>query len=517
MWSRIARSSVKDGAIKKQLRLISNRKLSNATGLTTTTLGNNLEMTTLKNRLRVVSDSSPGHFSALGAFVDAGSRYEDPQRPGLSHVMSRLAFKSTEKFSGEAMMDRLATLGGNYRPEALRESMIYQAGVFNKDVEQMLECIAQTIRYPKLTDEEVEWVLQSTAYEAESLQYNTDSLLLEKLHEVAYQDNTVGIPLSCPLERVNEIQKDEIVNFHNKFYQPQNIIIAMVGVPHEIALKYTLDNFGDWEVDPSKQFKPEVGKVNYTGGEIFIPHQKPLYSNQPELYHMQIAFETSGIHDDLYPVSVLAKLLGGGASFSSGGPGKGMFSRLNTQVLNRHHFVNSCISISHPYMGTGLLGVSISLVPQAAHVSSQIIAHELAKLLESDPAKGGLKENELSRAKNQLCSNLLTTKESKVATLDDLGRQVQYQGKVTSIDEMVDRVNAVSLTDLRNIAEQIFTGNVVTKGASSGIPSVVMQGDREAFGDVEFVLRHYGLGKYPGPPILEPRSFAVKESKGWFS
>ena len=73
---------------------------------------------------------------------------------------------------------------------------------------------------------------------------------------------------------------------------------------------------------------------------------------------------------------------------------------------------------------------------------------------------------------------------------------------------MIDKIEKITVEDLRKVAEKILTGNVVTKGVSSGKPSVVMQGDRAAFGDVEFVLRHFGLGKFDGPPLTEPRDFS---------
>ena len=51
------------------------------------------QVTTLPNKLRVVTESTPGHFHAVGVYVDAGSRYETPQNSGISHLMDRLAFK----------------------------------------------------------------------------------------------------------------------------------------------------------------------------------------------------------------------------------------------------------------------------------------------------------------------------------------------------------------------------------------------------------------------------------------
>ena len=121
----------------------------------------NIEMTTLQNGLRIVTDSTPGHFSALGAYVDAGSRFENPEKPGLSHIFDRLAWKSTDQYTGIEMMENLSKLGGNYMCSAQRESMIYQASVFNKDVDKMFDCIAQTIRAPRITDQELVETLQT--------------------------------------------------------------------------------------------------------------------------------------------------------------------------------------------------------------------------------------------------------------------------------------------------------------------------------------------------------------------
>lgn len=473
-----------------------------------TTFSNpNIEMTTLQNGLRIVTDSTPGHFSALGAYVDAGSRFENPDKPGLSHIFDRLAWKSTDQFTGIEMMENLSKLGGNYMCSAQRESMIYQASVFNKDVDKMFDCISQTIRSPKITDQEIIETLQTADYEVNEISLKHDMFLPEVLHCSAYSNNTLGLPLFCPPERIPNITRDEILNYHKTFYQPQNVVVAMVGVPHDHALKLAQSHFGDWKSQSLE--RPSLGTVNYTGGEIALPYQPPLAGNLPELYHMQIGFETTGLlNDDLYALATLQKLLGGGSSFSAGGPGKGMFSRLYTRVLNQYAFVENCTSFNHAYINSGLFGISISCSPNAAHVMSQIICFELSKLLEKDTSEGGLTDREVKRAKNQLISSLLMNVESKLAALEDLGRQIQCQGKLTTIDEMIAKIEKITVNDLQRVAEKVLTGNVITKGISSGKPSVVMQGDRAAFGDVEFVLRHFGLGKFEGPPLTKPRDFS---------
>ena len=87
---------------------------------------------------------------------------------------------------------------------------------------------------------------------------------------------------------------------------------------------------------------PSTQEINrpshYTGGFLSLPTQPPsLNPNQPAFTHIHLAFEGLPIaSDDIYALATLNTLLGGGGSFSAGGPGKGMYSRLYTNVLNQH-------------------------------------------------------------------------------------------------------------------------------------------------------------------------------------
>jgi hypothetical protein len=66
-------------------------------------------------------------------------------------------------------------------------------------------------------------------------------------------------------------------------------------------------------------------------------------SGLPELAHVVIGLEGFSHQDpDFIPVCVLNMMMGGGGSFSAGGPGKGMYTRLYTNVLNRYTFRCDC-------------------------------------------------------------------------------------------------------------------------------------------------------------------------------
>lgn len=63
----------------------------------TTTTSPHIQITSLPNKIRVATDNTPGHFSSVGLYVDAGARHETPHTSGVSHFLDRMAFKVTAK------------------------------------------------------------------------------------------------------------------------------------------------------------------------------------------------------------------------------------------------------------------------------------------------------------------------------------------------------------------------------------------------------------------------------------
>lgn len=455
-------------------------------------------LASLPNGLRIVSSDVKGHFSALGLYVNAGSRYESsrPELIGLTHMLDKLAFKSTANMDGRQVAERLELLGGNYQCSSSRESIMYQASVFNRDVPEMLSLMADTVRNPTFATEEIEEQKMTTKFEIDGINMKPDLALPELLHTTAYNQKTLGSPLLCPLERIPLINKDHLIKYRKLFYTPKNIVLAFVGVDHGKARDLAEKYFGDWQTTEDSPMIAEPAQ--YVGGEICIP-SVPVFGTLPELVHMQIGFEGLPIdHPDIYALATLQTLLGGGGSFSAGGPGKGMYSRLYTHVLNQYFFVENCVAFNHSYSDSGIFGISLSCVPQAAPYMAEVIAQQLSNLFANEDLK--LTDEEVSRAKTQLKSSLLMNLESKLVELEDMGRQVQLMGRKVPVKEMVSKIEALSPSDLKRVAEMVFTGKVVNKGKGTGKATIVMQGPREPFGDVKDILNQYGLGNNVSQP-----------------
>lgn len=440
--------------------------------------GEGYPISTLKNGVKVVTSPYPCHFSGAGIYISAGSRYEPPELSGASHLTDRLAYKSTANNTQEEMEQKLLALGGNYMCSSSRETMMYQASTFQSDFETMFGLLAETVTEPKLLPEEIQSQANSALYELDEISQKPELILPEIAHQVAFKDG-LGRPLLCPEERLPLITSGTLWQYRHQLYTPNRITLGFVGVDHVHALELAEKHFGN--LKESSIPVPPLQKSQYVGGERAIPLPRPV-GNLPEFYHMQVLYRGVGINDpDIYAVSTLQTLLGGGGSFSAGGPGKGMYSRLYTHVLNQYGYIESCQSANHAYSDDGLFGITCSSIPQAAEFIPYIIGSQLALLF----SPGRVSEIEVQRAKNQLRSQLLMNLESRMVELEDSGRQVQLNGSKLSVNEMVNKIDALQVSDLQRAAKRILT---------SSPPTIVMQGPREAFGDPAHVLKQFDLG-----------------------
>lgn len=512
-----------------------------------------INVTTLPNRVRVATEATPGHFSAVGVYIDAGSRYERPWvagESGSSHLLDRLAFKSTTNRSSQQMTSEIEALGGNVMCSSSRETIMYQSSVFNKDVSAVLSILADTILNPLLSPEELDVQREAAAYEIQEIWSKPEMILPELLHTTAYQSNTLGNPLLCPIESLEQMTAENLRSFMSTWYKPERIVVAGSGMPHEQLVELSQKLFGDlkpssdpgrlssgssslssspasststssssrssslsslfsrsssnFSTSSSSSATPSPAELadlvstpsHYTGGELYIP-QSDL-----EFTHVYVAFEGLSIHDkDIYALATLQILLGGGGSFSAGGPGKGMYSRLYTNVLNQHHSVDYCAAFHHCYSDSGLFGISASVHPSFNASIVHVIAREL-ELCTSSIYQGSVTQAELNRAKNQLKSSLVMALESRLVEVEDLGRQIQAHGKKVSVEEMCQKIDQVDLSTLNRVATRVLRPQKMSVSAAksprgSGQATVVAQGQLEGLGDVRDLLARRGLGVSP--------------------
>ncbi|XP_061527113.1 mitochondrial-processing peptidase subunit alpha [Phycodurus eques] len=415
-------------------------------------------ITVLENGLKVASQNKFGQFCTVGILVNSGSRHEAKYPSGIAHFLEKLAFSSTAQYgSKDEILLTLEKHGGICDCQTSRDTTMYAVSAEVKGLDTVVSLLADAVLQPRLLDEEMEMTRMAVRFELEDLNMRPDPepLLTEMIHAAAYRGNTVGLPRFCPSHNVDKIDKGVLHNYLSAYYRPERMVLAGVGVEHErlvaCARHYLLGVRPVWGDGVPAPVDRSVAQ--YTGGIVKMEKDMSDVSLGPtpipELTHIMIGLETcSFLEDDFIPLAVLNMMMGGGGSFSAGGPGKGMFTRLYLNVLNRHHWMYNATSYHHSYEDSGLLCIHASADPRQVasdfcHKSNALCSY-LLQLAPAGSRNGGDHNTgvhsddrngrrgwsmELERAKTQLKSMLMMNLEARPVIFEDVGRQVLSTGK----------------------------------------------------------------------------------------
>lgn len=254
--------------------------------------------------------------------------------------------------------------------------------------------------------------------------------------------------------KLDALSPRTVSEFMRDTLAPNRIVVAAANMSHDELVALAEVGLGSLPAGAAASDAPAL----YTGGSIRIAGDGPG--------HVAIGFNGVSWSDaDLIPVCVLHTLLGGGGSFSSGGPGKGMYTRLFSDILNRHGWVSSAVAFNHCYSDTGLFGIHASC-GDPAHLNNliEVVGAQVGKM------SGPLAMDELSRAKSMTKSSLLMNLESRAVVCEDIGRQILGSGKYVGAADLCAAIDKLDEGDIRRVAAKMLESK----------PSLVIHGEEYA-------------------------------------
>ncbi|KAG7276682.1 hypothetical protein CRUP_006861 [Coryphaenoides rupestris] len=378
-------------------------------------------ITTLENGLRVASQNKFGQFCTVGVLVNSGSRHETKYPSGIAHFLEKLAFSSTAQFgSRDEILLALEKHGGICDCQTSRDTTMYAISAEVKGLDTVVSLLSDAVLQPRLLDEELEMTRMAVRFELEDLNMRPDPepLLTEMIHAVGY---SCGVPRQhgrpaalLPRHNVDLIDRAALHGYLGSYYTPRRMVLAGVGVDHEqlveCARRHLLDATPVWGGQATATppaMEKDMSDVSLGPTPI------------PELAHIMIGLESCSflVGGRLHPVRRTQHDDGRGRVLLGGGPGKGMFTRLYLNVLNRHHWMYNATAYHHSYEDSGLLCIHASADPRQVREMVEIITREFIQMA------GTPGEMELERAKTQLKSMLMMNLESRPVVFEDVGRQ----------------------------------------------------------------------------------------------
>jgi len=390
------------------------------------------ELSRLATGEGLISEQVPSVRSvSIGFWIGSGSRDETEARAGVSHFIEHLLFKGSRTHSAQEIAEIFDGLGGELNAATSRETTVLYARVPDDRVEQALDVMVGMAYEPVFTevDSEREVVLEEIAM----VEDNPQDLVHDIVAEAVFGGHPLGRRVIGRADVISSVTRRSLSSFHRDAYAGDNIVVAAAGnIEHEQLARLLAERLPETERSGRRPRKP-LGRTPAPG----LRFQRKA----TEQYHVCLGAPGISRRDERrFAASLLDAILGGSAS-----------SRLFQEIREKRGMAYAVYSFGSQYSDAGQIGLYVGTREENLVECLEIAAREL-----TDVAGGNVRTGELERAKENLKGRMLLSMESTSNRMSRLGRSLLTGTELLSLEELIDRIDAVSPEDVAELAADLL-------------------------------------------------------------
>ena len=416
------------------------------------TLPRNVQVTKLANGMSVVTDRMEHlESAALGVWVKAGSRDEQPWEHGIAHLLEHMAFKGTKGRTARDIATQIENVGGDVNAATSAETTSFYARVLKDDVPLAVDILSDILNNSLFDETELAREQHVILQEIGAAKDSPEDVAFDDFQAAAFRDQTLGRPIMGTPETVSSFKAEHLRNYLSDHYHGPNMVLAAAGnVDHDEIVKMAESRFSCFGATPAR----EPDSCLYTGGEKItmrdLQEAQIIFGFEGRAYHVR----------DFYASQVLASLLGGGMS-----------SRLFQEVREKRGLCYSIYAFHWGFSDTGIFGVHAATEEADIPELIPVVLEEFKKAGQS------INQEELDRARAQINAGLMMSLESPASRAGQIARQILLFGRPISNAELMDRLNALTVDRLSDLAMRLFTENKPTIAAIGPVSHVPGQAE----------------------------------------
>ncbi len=413
-----------------------------------------VDCTRLPSGLTVVTETMPHLESvALGVWIKSGSRNETTDEHGIAHLLEHMAFKGTNRRTARQIAEEIENVGGEVNAATSTETTSYYARVLKDHTSLAVDILADILTESAFDEEELRREKHVILQEIGAANDTPDDVVFDRFSEVAYRDQIIGRAILGTPESVQSFSSDEIRAYLDRNYTTDRMFVVAAGaVDHDDFVRQVAHRFSSLPIAPT--VAPVFEPARYTGGDA--RETRDLMDAQ-----VLLGFEGKAYHArDFYCSQILANILGGGMS-----------SRLFQEVREHRGLCYSIYAFHWGFSDTGVFGIHAATGGENLPELMPVIFEELRK------SSDRIDQQEIERARAQIRAQLLMAQESPAARAGQIARQMMLYGRPIPNEEMMERLEGITVERLTDLAGRLFFDTVPTVSAIGPLEHLVPTGD----------------------------------------
>lgn len=392
---------------------------------------------TLDNGLRVITSSMPhSHSVCLAILVGAGSCYETMQESGVSHFAEHLLFKGTHRRpTSKQLSQDIEGVGGLVNGGTDKELTMFWCKVASPHFPIAADVLSDLLLNSRFDNREIERERRVIAEEIKMGMDLPQQRVNALIDELLWPAQALGREVVGYHETVSSITREQLLDYVARRYMPNNTVVSIAGdIDHQQAMAQIQPLLDKWAVRHLT--------TGYVTDDKQTEARLRIEPRDIEQVHLCLAVHGfSHSHPHRFVLDLLNTALGGGMS-----------SRLFEEIREQRGLAYDIHSYTEHFMNSGSFAVYAGVDPQKTETAVGAILEQLFQV------KQGITASELARAKELSKGRLqLRLEDSRNVALWHGGQEILTQGILT-VDDVVQIVDAITLDQLREVAEQILVG-----------------------------------------------------------
>lgn len=303
----------------------------------------------------------------------------DEPKPSVAYLTAHLLTHGTKTRTATQIEDEIDFLAISIEKKVTYDYTILTLSTTKRHLKEALNLFFDILINPSFPEEEIKKEISRVEKSLKQMEQDPSFIAYKSFLKTLFGPHPYGRLIEGEPEELKNIERQDILEFYNKHYTPNNMIFSIIGDINENELRELIEK-------PILMWYGQK-KTRNINPPSFVKRDKPLkiFINRDDLTQSTIIIGFEGISrkdPDFYALSIMNYILGGG----------GLTSRLAKQIREERGLAYSVYSTFNPYLLPGAFYIEVKTKAENTHTVIKLIIEELKKMKEKTLTSEEIKE-----------------------------------------------------------------------------------------------------------------------------